>query len=664
MIFKTIIARRISILTALILCIGFGVFVGINYHSSKRDILQSITHGKQESVKNGKSFIELYFNSRKENIDKIAKAIVASEDVSEEGLARFLEHVFTLYSFTAIYVGYEKDGSLIDVDMNSKGKHFILNQEKDGFDARTRAWYKLTKDTKMTNISDPFLDVVTKKMVVSITTPLEIDGKFVGVLAGEIFLDDMRKAFEGLKITPSNSVFLINNNENLIAHSSGDIDLNKETEIANAINLFIKEVKATPNTPTDLIEYTLKGDQRVAVCLNTANEMMLCSANSLKDYDDVFDKLLVTQIIFGVIFVIVIIAILGGMIDYFLKKIIIIQNTLKSFFDSLNYKKKMDSIEISLKGNDEFSVIAREISQSITNTQNNLHKDQEAVAESVQKVKEIERGNLSARIDKNPINPQLVELKNILNDMLDVLEEKIGSNINELDRVLDSYKALDFSTQVQNAKGNVEVTTNVLGGEIKKMLISSSAFAKELTLQSVKLEESMQKLVDGTYSQSQSLEKSIHAVDQINISMQNVGDKTKEVATQADNIKEIVNVIKDIADQTNLLALNAAIEAARAGEHGRGFAVVADEVRHLAEKTEKSLGEIEANVNILVQSVNDVSSSMQEQTQSITQINDAIVNLEGVTKENVKIANFTNEATKAVGNISQSILKEVESKKI
>nr|WP_173787992.1 methyl-accepting chemotaxis protein [Campylobacter lari] len=662
--FKTIIARRISMLTALILCIGFGIFVGINYHSSKRDILQSITHGKQESVKNGKSFIELYFNSRKENIDKIAKAIVASKDVGEEGLAKFLEHVFTLYSFTAIYVGYEKDGSLIDVDMNSKGKYFILNQEKDGFDARTRAWYKLTKDTKMINISDPFLDVVTKKMVVSITAPLEIDGKFVGVLAGEVFLDDMRKAFEGLKITPSNSVFLINNNGNLIAHSLGYIDLNKETEMADAIKSFVKEVKAAPNTPTDLIKYTLKGDQRVAVCLNTANEMMLCSANSLKDYDDVFDKLLVTQIIFGVIFVIVIIAILGGMIDHFLKKIIIIQNTLKSFFDSLNYKKKMGLMEISLKGNDEFSVIAREISQSIVNTQNNLHKDQEAVAESVQKVKEIERGNLSARIDKNPINPQLVELKNILNDMLDVLEEKIGSNINELDRVLDSYKALDFSTHVQNAKGNVEVTTNVLGEEIKKMLVSSSTFAKELTLQSVKLEESMQKLVDGTHSQSQSLEKSIHAVDQINISMQNVGDKTKEVATQADNIKEIVNVIKDIADQTNLLALNAAIEAARAGEHGRGFAVVADEVRHLAEKTEKSLGEIEANVNILVQSVNDVSSSMQEQTQSITQINDAIVNLESVTKENVEIANFTNEATKAVGNISQSILKEVESKKI
>jgi methyl-accepting chemotaxis protein len=154
----------------------------------------------------------------------------------------------------------------------------------------------------------------------------------------------------------------------------------------------------------------------------------------------------------------------------------------------------------------------------------------------------------------------------------------------------------------------------------------------------------------------------VESINKVSIDEQEIATKIGQLSEQTTQIRTVLEIINDISEQTNLLALNAAIEAARAGEHGRGFAVVAEEVRKLAERTQKSLLEIDATISIVVQSVVQVSEHIKVNSEQVEKLNNdanEISTMATETKEStaksLEITNVAKEKSILISNKIKSL---------
>ena len=529
---------------------------------------------------------------------------------------------------------------------------------------------------------------------------------------------EFKDAIKEIKIGKSGYIYFVD--------ESGKIIIHPTIEGKNLASLdFIQKI-INSNDKSGIVEYytdVTNQDKIIYYKYIPEWKMWVVPGINKEDYvKDIYVEFFYKIVLLGVFIIILQLIIFYLITRGITKQIKDFSSHFREFLSFITYKQNRIEKK-KLEGNCEFSVMTKDINSAIDEFDDKFKHDMRVIGESVLTFDKLKKGIFKCRVNSNSSNPMINTLKNTINDALDDLE----NYMREIEKTLISYTSNDYkdriviNDKIANPSRLLKViqSVNSLGDTLATQAKNSLENGSSLETNSKTLKNSIENLTSKITKQIESLEETTLAVEKISEITNNNSKNTTSMSKLAEIVKqavedgynlsnkttksmddinekviainEAITIIDQIAFQTNILSLNAAVEAATAGEAGKGFAVVAGEVRNLANKSAEAANEIKKLVEIANQKAHegkDISNEMQngyknlhthitetlqiiqnvsdaanEQMVGINQVSETIVSLDQISKDNQKETNLINDISNVVSSMAIEVLEDAKNKK-
>lgn len=568
------------------LCIGVLVLLALVSYYVSHDIVfketgnkMTITSQKYSEVVNG------WLEGRGKVLNEISNGLGNYSHTKKSDILVYLKNRMNLNSeLSDLYIGVNS-GELID------GSGWV---PPSGYDATKRDWYKNAVTEKGIAYT-PYYDLVTKKLVVSISMPIIEDDKIIGVIGEDIKMDSIVSMIQKSVPVANSYGYLIDGNKNVLVYPGSIFKANKDkfktlSSVMNGKYLNIAS-ESSNNNFVKLKDYDNISRYFITSKVKVSN-WSIGLAVPVSEFDKSLNKL-VYYFAFSLVVCLVVSLLVALVIGKRIADPILVVTKSIDELNKLNLNIKDEKLNKVAKNEDEIGSIAKAV-LNLSSTFSQVVKELKSQSENIS-----EHSN--------------------------GVSEALNENVKSIDEISKTMEELAKGASLQADKSGVGVEKL---NELSEAMNSIVTDADELEKYSQDAKESNNNGVEAVKLLVTKLENNNNAFIKVE-------DKINGLSEKSDSISQIIGVIGEIAAQTNLLALNAAIEAARAGENGKGFAVVAEEIRKLSDATASEVNNISDVINKIQTEIRDTKSSIdysssmnKEANESMTGLKDSFTSIE------------------------------------